>query len=391
MNRISARPTLNAQGFHIGIVGQNFDPKHLLSVQKFIEFIHEQTGRTDLIFNEIRMLTYWKLVHTFIEVQEAHSPMCRPKMRMVNKFSEGRIFITGDAAHVHSPTGGQGLNTSVQDSVRTTRPLALQSTCPDPSSQFNLGWKLALAYKGHAAPGLLASYHTERLPVVTHMLIATSSLYNNMLPRKPEDANPNDLQKDTKPDSEDGATKSDYVQWRNRSLQMLEINYRWSPAVYDVRGTLGLGDEELKARAYEGYPDGDVRAGDRAPSAPGLIDAAGVETTLFDLFKSWRHTVLVFTPGTEEAGAKVASIMAALHALPDGAAKVVVLGRHAVPKAVEGAEVYHDTAGRASRAYHVDEATVSAFAVRPDGYLGAFVHDAEELQKYFSKVFRLGA
>ncbi len=59
-NRISARPTFTAQSFHVGVVGQHFDPKHLLSVQKFIEFFHEQTGRKDLVFNEIRMLTYWK-------------------------------------------------------------------------------------------------------------------------------------------------------------------------------------------------------------------------------------------------------------------------------------------------------------------------------------------
>ncbi|KAM5533901.1 hypothetical protein V8D89_012441 [Ganoderma adspersum] len=299
---ISARPTFNAQALHIGVIGQNFDPKDLLS-----------TGRT-----------------------------ASPKMRMVNKFSEGRIFITGVAAHVHSPSGGQAcLNTSL-----------------------NLGWKLALAYtgKGLAAPDLLASYQTERLPVVTHMLITTSNLYNNMVPRKAEDANPDDLQQAVKPDSEDGATKSDYAQWR--------LN---NPSVYDVRGTLGLSDEEMKARAYEGYPDGDVRAGDRAPTAPELVDAAGGETTLFDIFKPWRHTVLVFTPGTEEAGAKVASVIAALQAFPAGTVKTVVLGRHAVPKAVEGAEVYHDTTGRASRAYYVDSVTVTAVAVRPDGYVGAFV------------------
>ena len=48
------------------------------------------------------------------------------------------------------------------------------------------------------------------------------------------------------------------MQWRNRALQMYDINYRWSPAVYDARGTLGFEEDELKARAYEGYPGGDV-------------------------------------------------------------------------------------------------------------------------------------
>ena len=58
--RISVRPTLNANSFHVGIVGHNFDPTHLVGVQKFIEFFHETTERKDVIFNEVRMLTYWK-------------------------------------------------------------------------------------------------------------------------------------------------------------------------------------------------------------------------------------------------------------------------------------------------------------------------------------------
>ncbi|PIL26347.1 hypothetical protein GSI_12103 [Ganoderma sinense ZZ0214-1] len=337
---ITARPTINPHSFHVGIFGHNFDPKELLSVQNFIEFVRGETGRMDLVFKEIRMLSYWK-----------------PKMRMVNKFSEGRIFITGDAAHVHSPTGGQGLNTSVQDS-------------------FNLAWKLALAYKDLAAPSLLASYQAERLPVVAQMLAKTSQLYTHITTRNIA----------SKSKAESGAAPTQWPQ----SLYMLDINYRWSPAVHDARGTSGNEDEML-ARAYEGYPGGDVHAGDRAPSAPGLVDAAGSETTLFDVFKPWRHTVLVFAPsaGTEETGLGVRSIVAAaLQGTPGGTVKAVVLGRQAVPKAYEGAEVYHDTTGRASRAYHVDEAVVTAVVVRPDGYVGAFVYDAEGLQKYFSKVFR---
>nr|VWP02068.1 Flavohemoprotein (EC [Ganoderma boninense] len=340
---ITARPTLNAQSFHVGIFGHNFDPKELLSVQKFIQFVREESGRTDLVFKEIRMLSYWK-----------------PKMRMANKFAEGRIFITGDAAHVHSPTGGQGLNTSVQDS-------------------FNLAWKLALAYKGLAAPDLLASYEAERLPVVAQMLAQTSKLYTHITSRKIEDVDAGHLE-----------TAPGDAAWTSQTLYMLDINYRWSPAVHDARGTpLGSSDEEMRARAYAGYPGGDVRAGDRAPNAPGLVDAQGAETALFDVFKPWRHIVLVFPPGTEEKMSPgVESIVAVLQGFPAGAVKAVVLGRHAVPKAYEGADVYHDATGRAGRAYHVDEAAVTVVVVRPDGYVGAFVYDTEGLQQYFSKVFR---
>ncbi|EIN05600.1 hypothetical protein PUNSTDRAFT_137704 [Punctularia strigosozonata HHB-11173 SS5] len=61
----------------------------------------------------------------------------RPSSRMVDRFSEGRVFVAGDAAHVHPPTGGQGLNSGVQDAV-------------------NLGWKLALVAKGLAPTSLLS-------------------------------------------------------------------------------------------------------------------------------------------------------------------------------------------------------------------------------------------
>ncbi len=214
------------------------------------------------------------------------------------------------------------------------------------------------------------------------MLITTSNLYTHMVPKTAEDVKTDNVQA-AKPDSEAGEKRSDFPQWRSQSLRMMEINYRWSPAVYDVRGTLGLDDDEMKARAYEGYPGGDVRAGDRAPSAAGLVNATGVETTLFDIFKPSHHTVLVFTPSTEKAE----SVVAALRAFPAGTVKTVVLGRHAVPEVHEGTEAYHDTTGCASRAYHVDEVAVTTVVVRPDGYVGAFVHDAEGLHKYFSKVF----
>jgi hypothetical protein len=71
--------------------------------------------------------------------------------RQADRYRVGRVFLAGDAAHVHPPTGGQGLNLGVQDA-------------------FNLGWKLAAAVNGWAPPGLLDSYHTERHPVAADVL-----------------------------------------------------------------------------------------------------------------------------------------------------------------------------------------------------------------------------
>ena len=66
-------------------------------------------------------------------------------VRLADTFRQGNVFLAGDAAHVHSTTGGQGMNCCMQDA-------------------FNLGWKLALVLKGYAGSDLLDSYEAERRP-----------------------------------------------------------------------------------------------------------------------------------------------------------------------------------------------------------------------------------
>jgi len=75
----------------------------------------------------------------------------------VKEFRRGRVFVAGDAAHVHSPAGGQGMNTGMQDA-------------------FNLAWKLALVVEGNAAASLLDTYSAERSPVAEHVLAQTGRL-----------------------------------------------------------------------------------------------------------------------------------------------------------------------------------------------------------------------
>ncbi len=85
----------------------------------------------------------------------AHSPRWLSRFgdatRQAERYRVGRVLLAGDAAHVHPPTGGQGLNLGVQDA-------------------FNLGWKLAAAVNGWAPSGLLDTYHAERHPVAADVL-----------------------------------------------------------------------------------------------------------------------------------------------------------------------------------------------------------------------------
>ncbi len=77
--------------------------------------------------------------------------------RQVPQYRSGRVFLAGDAAHVHSPAGGQGMNTGLQDAA-------------------NLSWKLAAACRGRASDSLLDSYHAERYPVGKFVIRLSGSL-----------------------------------------------------------------------------------------------------------------------------------------------------------------------------------------------------------------------
>ena len=86
--------------------------------------------------------------------------------RMVHTLRVGNVFLGGDTAHIHSPAGGQGMNTGMQDMI-------------------NLSWKLAFVLKGYAKPKTLDTYEDERLPVITSLLSTTeraTDLFNSTNP-----------------------------------------------------------------------------------------------------------------------------------------------------------------------------------------------------------------
>lgn len=89
--------------------------------------------------------------------QVVWSSMYRPAVRMVDRLRVGRIFLAGDAAHLHPPTGGQGLNTGVQDA-------------------YNLAWKLGHVLRG-GPESLLETYEDERLPVAAAVLGLSKRIY----------------------------------------------------------------------------------------------------------------------------------------------------------------------------------------------------------------------
>jgi 2-polyprenyl-6-methoxyphenol hydroxylase-like FAD-dependent oxidoreductase len=110
------------------------DPdRELTTIEDLAAYFAERTGRSDIGLSGLTWLTVW-----------------RPNVRMAARFRVGRVLLAGDSAHVHPPTGGQGMNTGVQDA-------------------YNLGWKLGGVLNG-APEQLLDTYEQERLPVAARVL-----------------------------------------------------------------------------------------------------------------------------------------------------------------------------------------------------------------------------
>jgi 2-polyprenyl-6-methoxyphenol hydroxylase-like FAD-dependent oxidoreductase len=165
----------------------------------------------------------------------------RPQVRMVDRYRVDRVFLAGDAAHVHPPAGGQGLNTGVQDA-------------------YNLAWKLAHVRRG-APAALLDSYEAERLPIAAAVLGLSKRLM---------------LQTNRR---------------RGSETKQLELHYRGSSLAEDA--------PDLKVGPTAGSA-GKLCAGDRAPDAL-CEDRSGQSTRLFDAFRGPHFTLLAF--GVRHAGA----------------------------------------------------------------------------------------
>jgi 2-polyprenyl-6-methoxyphenol hydroxylase-like FAD-dependent oxidoreductase len=155
----------------------------------------ERTGRDDLRIAGVPWVSVYQM-----------------SARLADRYCAGRIFLVGDAAHIHPPTGGQGLNTSIQDA-------------------YNLGWKLAAVVAG-APSALLESYEDERRPIAEGMLGLSTRLL---------------------------AAASRGGMRRGRETQQLDIGYEESPLALEAP-----------------FRSEGVRAGQRAPDARLATDHGSV-------------------------------------------------------------------------------------------------------------------
>lgn len=169
------------------------DDSQNFSADVLTAFLTERIGRTDVRIHSIPWVSKYQM-----------------NARIAEHYRVGKVFLAGDAAHVHPPTGGQGLNTSIQDA-------------------YNLGWKMAASLRG-AGEELLDSYEQERRPIAESLLHLSTRLLDSQKQRGIK---------------------------RERDVQQLDIQYTNSPLAHT-----------LPERQHG------LQAGERAPDAPLLAPAA---------------------------------------------------------------------------------------------------------------------
>lgn len=239
------------------------------------------------------------------------SSFFRISMRLAAKYRVGRAFLAGDAAHIHPPTGGQGMNTGIQDA-------------------FNLAWKLARVLRGRAPASLLDSYEIERRTVGADVVARTTAASVEIAGKR------------QKPH-------------RLEDTQIL-LTYRGLPTVGEaVSGSV---------------PDDAPRAGDRAPEAIGLRRAhVGVPLRFFEIIGGgYTLAVWLDAPGDADL-AGLERLTARIEAATAGDVRVVaIVAADAAPVQTGRVVVLTDAAGAFRAAYRPSHG--AAWLVRPDGYIG---------------------
>lgn len=296
----------------------------------------------------------------------------RINCRMVNQYRQGRVFVVGDAAHIHSPAGGQGMNTGIQDA-------------------WNLSWKLALAARGLATSALLDSYHQERHPVAAAVLrgsdAATQGLFTVQSLTNP-------LFTQMRNAALSFITRFDLVrETAGRTLSELDIGYRETALVGQKRGSLwqtrGLGGSEETPLLSEWFELGrGPQPGDRIPNVA-VAGISGVER-VHDLLSGPGHTLLLFDgPVASEAGyRRLADIVQTVRArYGERVVCRVVIPGDPRPTPVPQDFIVHDPQSRLHAAFHA--VAECLYLVRPDGYLGfrSMPADADALLAHLGSVF----
>lgn len=257
------------------------------------------------------------VVHSYADKEAVLSP---PKWianfhvnsRLVKEYRVGKFFLAGDAAHIHSPIGGQGMNTGLQDA-------------------FNLGWKLALACKQEVSPELLHSYHVERHSVASGLLKGTEAATQIATLEKGWEISLRNFIASLL------FKNASLVKKLIHTITQLNIQYPKSPLLSE-KGTFARGP-----KVGSRMPDFSLKKGDKS-------------IQLYDLFmKTTSFTVLIFEGERSEASETALTQLEQI-ALP---MKIISISKNGP---------YQDEEGKMHHTFGAEKG--ACYVVRPDTYVG---------------------
>lgn len=295
----------------VGIVPAALRGRDDLSFEQVIPAIRREAGPS-LSFKECVWFSTYRIHH-----------------RCAERFRDRRCFLLGDAAHIHSPVGAQGMNTGLQDA-------------------YNLGWKLALVTKRSADPALLDSYEAERIPVAQRLLKTTDRTFSLIV-------------------SESwwaGFFRSKIMakvvafvmrfekarKLAFRTVSQIGIRYRNSPL----------------SETLAGLPDGAPRAGDRFPWLRLKLQPDGPIEDLFAKLVDTHFNLILIGQARPVSGLPDFGGLLRVHSVLEDSINEIELARARIPKP-------------------------SFYLLRPDGHVGlAGTHlDSAAIARYFSERVRL--
>lgn len=295
----------------VGILPEALRGRETISIDDVIPSIRHEAG-SGLSFQECSWLSTYRIHH-----------------RRAQSFRDGRCFLLGDAAHIHSPVGAQGMNTGLQDA-------------------YNLAWKLALVVTGRAGAPLLDSYEAERIPVARRLLASTDRFFSIVVAnsRLAGLARTRVLTKVM-----GFAMHLEPIRrLAFRTISQIGISYRESPLSTDRPGLSGNGP----------------RAGDRFPWLRVRFSPEGPEEDLFGKLDDTRFTRIVIGRFPSEEGDPALGDLVRTLAIPSDGPNATVLERARIPR-------------RAS------------YLLRPDGHIGIAGTDldAAAMKRYLSERIHL--
>jgi 2-polyprenyl-6-methoxyphenol hydroxylase-like FAD-dependent oxidoreductase len=295
----------------VGIVPPTLRGRDDLTLDEVIPSIRKEAG-SGLSFQGCSWFSTYRIHH-----------------RRAERFRDRHCFLLGDAAHIHSPVGAQGMNTGLQDA-------------------YNLGWKLALVVSGGAGAALLDSYEDERIPVAQRLLRTTDRAFSLVV----SDGRLAGLFRTRLlPKILARAMSLERIQrLAFRTISQTGIRYRRSPL----------------SETLPGLPDAAPRAGDRFPWLRLKLSANSPTEDFFGTLDDTRFTLIVIGQAAPPGGVPGLGDLLRTHVVPSNPANDRELTRAQIPRP-------------------------AFYLLRPDGYVGlaGIRPDAAAVTRYVSEQLHL--